>query len=109
MGENFYLSLALEEKRYFSLPRKWTAVHFLESTKAPAALLFFPAAQGRRGSKAPVWFRKGTKALRGVAEAEPPRRFPRTRSPGSGGKAETGGRSILPFGKPAPAYRGGAR
>ncbi|HUJ69596.1 MAG TPA: lactate racemase domain-containing protein [Syntrophorhabdales bacterium] len=36
MGENFYLSLSPEEKRYFSLPRKWTAVHFLESTQAPA-------------------------------------------------------------------------
>ena len=35
MGENFYVSLGLEEKRYFSLPRKWTSVHFLESTRAP--------------------------------------------------------------------------
>jgi nickel-dependent lactate racemase len=37
MGEKYYLSVGPEKRRYFSLPPKWTAVHFLESAHAAAA------------------------------------------------------------------------
>jgi nickel-dependent lactate racemase len=37
MGEKYYLSLGPETRRHFSLPPKWSAVHFLESAHVAAA------------------------------------------------------------------------
>src|SRR5208337_1872022 len=37
MGEKYYLSVGPEKRQHFSLPPKWTAVHFLESAHAAAA------------------------------------------------------------------------
>ena len=37
MSEKYYLSVGPEKRHHFSLPPKWTAVHFLESAHAAAA------------------------------------------------------------------------